>query len=112
MDAAERQQYEQWVETARACAVEVVELLRSVPTQQWDLPTDLPGWTVKSVASHIAHFEAGFAGFPLESAEVPDAPHLTSRTSRATEEGVIVRRDWTPEQIIDEIRYRTTSHHN
>src|SRR5262245_60109923 len=32
-------------------------LLEAITPAQWSLPTDLPGWDVQAIASHVAHLE-------------------------------------------------------
>ena len=39
-----------------------IDLLEELPEEEWSTPTDLPGWDVKAVASHIAHLEGILAG--------------------------------------------------
>ena len=86
----------------RSCS-EVIALLRSLDPEDWDRPTELPGWDVRAVASHLAHLEGELAGRPQAQVEVPEAPHVKGFMGQYTESGTIARRDWTPEQIIDEL---------
>ena len=86
----------------RACT-DFVALARAVPREQWDLPTDLEGWTVKDNVAHTAHLEAVLAGSPEETIEVPQAPHLTGLMSYYTEQGVLARRDRDMGSLADEI---------
>ena len=53
------------------------DLLEQIPAEDWSTPTDLDGWDVKAIASHIAHLEGILAGAPEETVEVgePDARH-------------------------------------
>ncbi len=88
-----------------------IELLESVPAEQWSTPTDLPGWDVKACASHTAHLEGILAGAPEETAEIGDPPHVTGYMGLYTEIGVVNRRDATPDAIINEIREAATSRH-
>jgi uncharacterized protein (TIGR03083 family) len=86
----------------RACA-DFVDLVRGIPREQWDLPTDLEGWTVRDNVAHTAHLEAVLAGAPEETVEVADAPHLKGLQNYYTEAGVIARRDHTVDALADEI---------
>ena len=78
-------------------------LAREIPPEQWDLPTDLEGWTVKDNVAHTAHLEAVLAGAPEETIEVAEAPHLKGLMNYYTEQGVLARRDRDMESLADEI---------
>lgn len=105
METSERERYDHLVATWQASAADVIALLTSLPAAQWATPTELPGWDVNAVAAHVAHFESAWVGLPQQEVAVPAAPHLTAPTSQATEAGVIARRDWAPEQIIEELTH-------
>jgi uncharacterized protein (TIGR03083 family) len=87
------------------------DLLEELPAEEWSTPTDLPGWDVKAVASHIAHLESILAGGPEETAEVGEPPHVTGFMGLYTEIGVVTRRDASPDAIINEIRAAATARH-
>ncbi len=86
----------------RACT-DFVALVRAIPREQWDLPTDLPSWTVKDNVAHTAHLEAVLAGAPEETIEVAEAPHLRALQNYYTEQGVLARRDHDMGSLADEI---------
>lgn len=86
-------------------------LLEELDEAEWSQPTDLPGWDVKAVASHIAHLEGVLAGGPEETAEVGEPPHVTGLMGLYTEVGVVNRRDASPDAIINEIRSAATARH-
>ncbi|WP_372735073.1 maleylpyruvate isomerase family mycothiol-dependent enzyme [Nocardioides sp.] len=88
-----------------------LDLLEAVPEQQWATPTELPGWDVRAVASHVAHLEGILAGGPEETAEVGEPPHVRGLMGLYTEIGVVNRREATPDAIINEIREATTARH-
>src|SRR5689334_9287288 len=46
------------------------DLAASLSGEDWARPTDLPGWDVKAVVSHVAHLEGVLAGAEHEHAEV------------------------------------------
>lgn len=92
------------VETWRDAVSEFVALVRDVPEDQWHLPTDLEGWSVKDNAAHTAHLEGVLAGAPEETVEVDQsAPHLKSFMNVYTEQGVVARRDRDMAALADEI---------
>jgi uncharacterized protein (TIGR03083 family) len=87
------------------------DLLEELPAEDWAKPTDLPGWDVKAVASHIAHLEGILAGMPEETADVGEPSHVTGMMGLYTEIGVVNRRDASPDAIINEIRAAATARH-
>ncbi|MDO9494702.1 MAG: maleylpyruvate isomerase family mycothiol-dependent enzyme [Nocardioides sp.] len=86
-------------------------LLEQLTPEQWATPTDLPGWDVRAVASHVAHLEGILAGGPEETAEVGEPAHVTGFMGLYTEIGVVNRRDADPDAIINEIREAATARH-
>jgi uncharacterized protein (TIGR03083 family) len=80
-----------------------VALARSLPEEQADLPTDLPGWSVRDNVAHTAHLEAVLAGAPEETIEVAEAPHLVGLQNYYTEQGVLARRGRDLAALIEEI---------
>ena len=93
----------QLVETWHAACTDFVTLVREIPRGQWDLPTDLEGWSVKDNVAHTAHLEAVLAGTPEETIQVDEAPHLKNPMSYYTEQGVLARRDRDMAELADEI---------
>jgi uncharacterized protein (TIGR03083 family) len=86
-------------------------LLEKVPAEQWHAATDLPGWDVHDVAAHTAHLEHLLAGGRHEDIEIGDAPHARGTMGKFTEQGVVVRRGRTADDLIREIRESTTKRH-
>lgn len=84
-------------------------LLEELDTDEWSTETDLPGWDVHAVAAHTAHLEAILAGHPEETVEVEQPDHVTSLMQAYTEQGVVARRDRTPDELINEIRESATT---
>lgn len=89
-----------------------VALADSLAPEEWDLPTDLPGWDVRAVASHVAHLEGILGGAPREHAEVPELPHVVGPMGQFTEIGVITRREVDPATITDQIRRYAAVRHD
>ncbi|MBC2931864.1 maleylpyruvate isomerase family mycothiol-dependent enzyme [Nocardioides sp. zg-1228] len=86
-------------------------LLEGIGEDGWRTSTDLPGWDVHAVAAHTAHLEALLAGRPHDEGEVGDAAHLRGAMVSFTEQGVLARRDHTPDALITEIRESATARH-
>lgn len=107
----DREELAGYVEVWWQAINDFLELLESVPEDQWATSTDLPGWDVRAVASHTAHLEAILAGGPEETAEVGEPPHVTGFMGLYTEIGVANRREASAQAIIDEIRSSATARH-
>lgn len=86
-------------------------LLERLPEEAWSAETDLPGWDVHAIAAHTAHLEALLAGAEHDDVEIGDAPHAKGMMGQFTEQGVVARRDRTPDELINEIRESTTTRH-
>jgi uncharacterized protein (TIGR03083 family) len=87
------------------------KLMETVPEEAWSTPTDLPGWAVHAVVAHVAHLESLLAGGRHDEVEVGDAPHARGTMGTFTEQGVVVRRDRSPDELINEIHESTTRRH-
>jgi len=92
-----------YVEAWRRTIDDVLALLRSLDTDDWERPTDLPGWTVKSVAAHLAHLESELCGVKQQRVELPERDHYNETSSRYTELGLVAREDKSGAEITDEI---------
>jgi uncharacterized protein (TIGR03083 family) len=76
-----------------------------LPDAEWAGPTELPGWSVQDLASHVIAIERDTLGDPAPD-HVPDwaaLPHAADPVSRYTEVGVDLRRARTPEEIRAEL---------
>jgi uncharacterized protein (TIGR03083 family) len=91
------------VETWRQAIAEFVALARDIPEEQWDLPTDLEGWSVKDNVAHTAHLESVLAGGSEETGPVEQAAHIRGLAGLYTEQGVLARRDRDMATLADEI---------
>jgi uncharacterized protein (TIGR03083 family) len=86
-------------------------LLDEVPAEAWHTPTDLPGWDIQAVVAHTAHLESLLAGKEHDEVEIGDAAHVRGMMGQFTEQGVVARRDNTPDELLNEIRSSTTARH-
>lgn len=86
-------------------------VLEQVPEDGWNTPTDLAGWDIHAVAAHVAHLESLLAGHDHDDIEIGDVPHAHGMMGRFTEQGVVARRESTPDELINEIRGCTTARH-
>lgn len=92
-----------YVEAWQQAAERFVALARDLREDEWDLPTDLPGWSVRDIVAHTAHLEAVLAGAPEETIQVGPAPHVRNLTGAYTEQGVLARRGRVLAELADEI---------
>ena len=89
-----------------------VALVDQLPAEDWARPTDLPGWDVRAVISHVAHLEGVLGGAPREQADVPELPHVSGPMGQFTEIGVLTRRETDPAEIVDQIRRYASVRHD
>lgn len=90
---------------------DLATLLEKVPEEQWSAATDLPGWDVHAVAAHAAHLEALLAGSRHEEVEIGEPSHVRGTMGQFTEQGVVARRDSSPDELINELRSCATRRH-
>ncbi len=86
-------------------------LLEEVAGEDWSTPTDLPGWDVHAVAAHTAHLEGMLAGAEHDQVEIGEPAHVHGAMGQFTEQGVVARRDRTPDELINELRSSATTRH-
>jgi len=86
-------------------------LLETLEPHEWSAPTDLAGWDVHAIAAHGAHLEALLAGAAHDEVEIGEPPHVRGLLGQFTEQGVVARRDRTPDELITELRSSATTRH-
>lgn len=91
---------------------DLLDLAGSLDADDWGKETDLEGWDVRAVISHVAHLEGVLAGAPNEQADVEIGGHVRTPMSQFTEIGVLTRRSATGTDIVDEIRRYTKVRHD
>ncbi|QIX25326.1 maleylpyruvate isomerase family protein [Nocardioides sp. JQ2195] len=97
-----------WIDVWWQAIDDFSELLEELAEVDWAKPTDLAGWTVHDVAAHTAHLEAVLAGAPEETIDIGEPEHVTGLMGLYTEQGVVARRERSPDELINEIRQSTT----
>lgn len=86
-----------------------VDLLAGLDPPGWERPTDLPGWTVRDVVSHMIGTESMLAG--RETPPAPDrrwSEHVKNDIGALNEAWVDARRDRLPSEILAEFRIITS----
>jgi uncharacterized protein (TIGR03083 family) len=84
-----------------------IDLLGTLDGDEWDLPTDCPGWTVKDQAAHVIGVESMFGGAPQPEIEPREWPHVRSDMGRALEAWVELRRADPPADVLRDLRTTT-----
>jgi len=70
---------------------------------EWDRPTDLPGWSVRDVVAHIAAVESELVGEELPPPLESYGPHVRDEFGRHMEDGVAARRGCAPHLLVAEL---------
>ncbi|AKT50564.1 maleylpyruvate isomerase family mycothiol-dependent enzyme [Arsenicicoccus sp. oral taxon 190] len=86
----------------------VIDLGHRLHDDQWDLPTDCPGWTIKDHVAHVAAVEAHLEGIddvpdPWGDGEPP--AHVRHDFGRWMERGVEARRGRSGMDLVRELEY-------
>lgn len=100
-----------YIDTWWEAVNDFTKLLETLEPADWQVPTELPGWSVHDVVAHCAHLEAVLAGQPEDSVDVGEPEHVTRPMQIYTEQGVVARKDRTPDELITELRESATSRH-
>lgn len=80
-----------------------IALTAGLTAEQWQLPTECPGWTVKDQVAHLVGVEQHLLGNPPPDRAVPDYPHVRNEQGRLMETHVDVRRPITGPEIVAEL---------
>ncbi len=83
----------------------VIDLAFPCSDEDFDKPTECPGWTVKDQLSHVVSLESALAGRPDPQVEVPDYPHVHNDIGRTMEAGVELRRSRPGKEIVAELQH-------
>lgn len=84
----------------------ITELVTPLVEGEWNGPTDLPGWSVRDVVSHIIGVECEMLGDPRPIHSLPrDLYHVRSESARRMEVQVDVRRHHTSPEMLSELEY-------
>lgn len=88
------------------CWDEIDELLAGLSDQQWDAQTDLPGWRVHDVVSHVIGTESFLMGVPAPTpdCDVSQLPHVHNEIGVMNECWVRHLRDEPPNAMLEKFR--------
>ena len=86
---------ETWASTIAVC--------RPLSADEWALPTDCPGWTVKDHLSHVIGTERMLQGLPAADADPGALPHVKNPMGEFNEREVEARRDRSGPEVLAEL---------
>lgn len=79
-------------------------LCRDLTEDEWDTPSDCPGWTVRDLVSHIIGTEKMLAGDPAPPALETPGEHVRNPIGAGNEAWVEERRDRPGAEVLAELR--------
>ena len=83
----------------------LVEVCSGLTPEQWDTPTDLPGWSVKDNVSHVVGVELLLLGEPYPDHVLPEGlTHIRNDAGRWVEVPVDLRRPVPGDAVLAELR--------
>jgi uncharacterized protein (TIGR03083 family) len=82
------------------------ELLSGLSDEQWHEPTDLPGWRVQDVVSHVIGTESMLMGVatPTPDCDMSELPHVHNEVGVLNERWVRHLRDEPPAAVLEKFR--------
>lgn len=90
-----------YAETTQA----VLDLGMTCRPDDFDLPTQCPGWTVKDHISHVVGVETALLTGELPDVEVPDHPWIRHDFGRFMEQSVEERRSRSGHEVVQELAH-------
>jgi uncharacterized protein (TIGR03083 family) len=81
----------------------IIDLGHQLSPEDWELPTDCPGWTVKDVASHVIGTERFLQGLPPADADPGERPHVRNPLGAMNEREVEARRGRSGAEVLAEL---------
>ncbi|UQA94348.1 maleylpyruvate isomerase family mycothiol-dependent enzyme [Streptomyces halobius] len=84
----------------------IAELVTPLVEGEWNRATDLPGWSVRDIISHVIGLECEMLGDPRPIHTLPrDLYHVRTESARRMEVQVDVRRHHTAPEMLSELEY-------
>lgn len=81
----------------------LLDLGRDLTVEQWDTPTEIPGWTVRDNYSHIVGTELMLLGRPDPTIELGDVDYLRNDIGRFNEMSIVARRGRPGAAVLEEL---------
>lgn len=82
----------------------IVELCQSLRDDEWDAPTDCPGWSVKDNISHLIGIENMLRGAPSDPPIDERPAHVRNDIGAFNEAAIAARRDRTGPDVLAEFQ--------
>ncbi len=80
----------------------VIDACRDVTEEQWSLPTDCPGWTVRDQVSHLVAVERMLLGDPAPPSLPTQPPHVKNPIGELNEPWIEARRGTPGQEVLAE----------
>jgi uncharacterized protein (TIGR03083 family) len=88
---------------------EIADLYAELDPSAYDLPTCLPGWSVKDQLSHLVATESGLAGQPMPTAEVSHFSYLRNEIATMNEVWIESMRNLPGVEVLERFRMITAT---
>ncbi len=80
----------------------LVDLGRDLTADQWDAPSEVPGWSVKDNFSHVIGTESMLLGRPDDTIDIGDPDYVTNDIGTFNEVAIVTRRSRTGPEVLAE----------
>lgn len=92
------------VDLQKAAFQAIDELCSTLSDEEWDVPTECPGWSVKDNVSHLIGTESMLLGRQRPEHDPGEKPWIKNDPGRMNEVEVDYRRSWPPQKVLEEYR--------
>lgn len=93
---------EQLIQDFAAQAREVIALCRGLSEEQWGLPTECPGWTVRDVLAHLYGTEAQMSGAKAPELDVSGRTYVKNQMGESNQRWVESQRSFSPKEVLSQ----------
>ncbi len=83
---------------------DIASLCDGLSDDEWNRPTECPGWSVKDNVSHMIGTERMLMGEKPAATDAADAPYVRNDIGKANELWIASYRDATGKEVLDEFR--------
>jgi uncharacterized protein (TIGR03083 family) len=91
-----------------SCWSSIVALCADLTPEQWDAPTECPGWSVRDNVSHLIAIENRLLGLPDDPPLTDYPPHVKNEVGRFNENSIELRRALPGPEVLAEFSAVTT----